>query len=169
MRSSLGKNIGTVSASNHGSFAARAPGSSSGVYPKNTSGLGPLGRNDLIRVVQAIVLQFPIKEAAEHQDATTKAVESQRNGDSAMSLLAAANMCRSNVRARALFAPLFGFTGCYTDPDFMEGMEKLALGYLRQQQTEFTSPPASPSPRDASVTGEDDDLTGDLFAAMGNA
>lgn len=176
MTASLGKNSGTCIAQSRGTFSGHEPGSLPRKNTKNTS--GKIGRHDLIREVQAILLQFPIKEAAELQDTTTRAVESQRNGDSAISLLAAANMCRSNPRARAMFGKLFGFSGAHTDPDFMEGMEKLAQGYLRQQAAMFgialpeCSADEAQTVGDSSLTGAGEDkdvLTGDLFEAMGNA
>lgn len=137
--------------------------------------LEPLGRNDLIRSWQAIILPFSLKRAAEEQDTTRQAVENQRNGDSAASLLAAINMARANPRVRAQLGALMGFRGCYTDPDFMEGMEKLAQGYVRQQFSSLTFvPDASPHDVDAIATslnsaGGIDDLTGDLFGAAGSA
>jgi hypothetical protein len=95
-----------------------------------------LGRHDLIRETQQIMLQFSIKEGAALQDTTERAVESQRNGESAISLLAVANMCQGSAKARALFAPLFGFSGAYTDPDFMQFQERMMVEYLRQQLPE---------------------------------
>lgn len=168
MAASLGKNTGTLKGENRGSVPGQKAGSLLGKNPENTSDLPRLGRNDLLKAVQSIVLHFPIKKAAELQDNTTKAVEGQRAGGSAMELLAAANMCRSSAKARALFAPLFGFSGAYTDPDFMEGMERLAMSYLRQQLHGASEAPAmGVSSEDA---GEDVDvLTGDLFEARGNA
>ena len=134
MAASLGKNPGSYAGLNAGNVPGGSPGSLPGKNPGNTSRLPQLGRNDLIREVQSIILQFPLKQVAEEQDATTKAVESQRSGDSAMSLLAAANFARSNVRARAMFMRLFGCSGRVTDPDFMEGVEKIAEFYWREQQ-----------------------------------
>lgn len=85
------------------------------------------------RETQLIVLQIPIKACAEAQQSTERAVESQRQGESAMSLRAAANLSRANSRARAGFARMFGFTGPCTDPDFMEGVDKIAEYYWRKQ------------------------------------
>lgn len=175
MASSLGKNHGTFAARKAGTVSGQSAGSLPGINQKNSSGLPKLGRNELIRVTQGIVLQFPIKEMAELQDSTTKAVESQRNGDSAMSLLAAANCSRGNARARAMFARLFGFTGHHTDPDFMEGLEKMALGYMRQQMAAMGMAPEMDANDECAVTNsenasEDSDaLTGDLFEFAGRA
>lgn len=167
MTTSLGKNHGTPSGLSRGSVAGRGAGSLPGKNPGNSS--APLGRNELIRQTQAILLQFPIKEAAHLQDATTKAVESQRNGDSAISLLAVAKMCQGSAKARALFAPLFGFTGAHTDPDFMQGMELLAHSYMRQQLATFGFPVESEAPaatQGADESDDQDDLTGDLFSEV---
>jgi hypothetical protein len=175
MASSLGKNHGTFAVPKAGSVPGRGAGSLPGIDRKNSSRLPRLGRNELIRETQSIVLQFPIKDMAEMQDATTKAVESQRNGDSAMSLLAAANCSRSNVRARAMFARLFGFTGHHTDPDFMEGLEKMALGYMRQQMAAMGMAPETCADdacavNNSEIASEDSDaLTGDLFEFAGRA
>lgn len=95
-----------------------------------------LTRHGLIRETQKILLQFSIKEASHLQDTTERAVEQQRNGESAVSLRAVANMCQGSPKARALFAPLFGFTGRYTDPEFMEWQEKMMQEYLRQHMPE---------------------------------
>lgn len=126
----VGKISGNVLGSPSRSFPRRARGTVLRDQPKRDAEL--LGRRELIDETQRILLRFSIKESAELQDTTERAVEMQRNGDSAISLLAAANMCRGSAKARALFAPLFGFTGHYTDPDFMEGLEKVMLGYLNQ-------------------------------------
>lgn len=133
MNLQLGKIAGSVLHSNGGSFPRRSRGSVLRENPHQDVALPRLGRKELIRETQKILLQFSIKEAADDQDTTERAVEAQRNGESSISLQAAANMCRSNARARALFAPLFGFTGHYADPDFMEGLEKVMRGYLNQQ------------------------------------
>jgi hypothetical protein len=165
MTTSLGKNQGTIAGFHRGTVSGHRRGSLSGKNPGNSSNSAELGRNDLIRQTQSILLHFPIKEAAELQDATTKAVESQRNGDSAMSLLAAAKMCRNSAKARALFAPLFGFTGAHTDPDFMQGMEMLAHSYLRQQLATFAGEPSPEALAMGDSEGGDaqDHVTPDLF------
>lgn len=95
-----------------------------------------LTRHGLIRETQKILLNFSIKEASHLQDTTERAVEQQRNGESAVSLRAVANMCQGSAKARALFAPLFGFSGAYTDPDFMQFQERMMVEYLRQQLPE---------------------------------
>jgi hypothetical protein len=156
MTNPLGKTSGTVLGFNGATFPRRERGSVVRENPHHATE-ARLGRKQLIRETQKIMLQFPIKEAAELQDTTERAVESQRNGESAVSLLAVANMCQASAKARALFAPLFGFTGHYTDPDFMEGLEKVMAGYLRQQMGQ--QPPAVAEP-------EQDlpELTPDLFA-----
>ena len=145
----LGKISGSPLPGNGVSFARRPRGS---VIRENPhQGAQRLGRKELINSNQKILLNFSIKEAADLQDATERAVESQRNGDSSISLQAVANMCLGSAKARALFAPLFGFTGHYADPEFMEGLEKVMQGYLQQQM-------APHSPAEA-----DDDGHADLF------
>lgn len=166
-----GKNAGTSIGGNRGSYAGLNAGRDTGKAPGNSSALGQLGRNELIRETQAIVLQFPTKQVAYQQDSTAKAVESQRNGDSAMSLLAAVNMSRTNPRARAMFARLFGFSGQHTDPDFMQAMELMAASYMRQQAEMLggasDAQAMSNTEEEAGEVG--DCLTGDLFAAAGEA
>lgn len=112
--------------------------------PQNTSvpaELPPLTSRQAIRESQFIMLHFPIKKAAELQQATTRAVEAQRNGESAMSFRAAVNMARANPRARAMIGRLLGFTGQYADPDFMEGLEQV-VGYMLRQQQQADDGPA---------------------------
>lgn len=86
------------------------------------------------------------------QGATTRAVEAQRNGDSTMSLRAAVNACRANPRARAMFARLIGIPGQCSDPDFMEGLEKVVDYFLRQPG--------------ASATAQEDEPIADLFGTI---
>jgi len=127
----LGRIHGNVLAPHGGSFPRRARGSVLRESPNHDA--RRIGRKELIRETQKVLLNFSVKEASHLQDTTERAVEQQRNGESAVSLLAVANMCQSSPKARALFAPLFGFSGAYTDPDFMEWQEKMMLEYLRQQ------------------------------------
>lgn len=142
-----GKTSGSLARLRHGGFPVADYG--------NTSVLPPLTTSQLVRETQDIVLRFPIKEMAEDQGATTRAVESQRNGESAMSLRAAVNMCRSNARARAMFARMIGIPGQCSDPDFMEGLEKV-VDYYRRQQLQDSPAPAP-----------DDQPPADLFAGIG--
>lgn len=153
MAASLGKNTGTVVGIKPGTFAATGPGSLSGKNPGNSSVLPPLGRHDLIRETQSMVLHFPIKLVAEQQDSTTKAVESQRNGDSAMSLLAAVNMARANPRARAMLAKLIGVPGHAGDPDFMEAWDRFLAFAVRQHQQAEDGPAVACDPAMADLFG----------------
>lgn len=170
----MGKNNGTFSGLNRGTFPAQNSGNLPVGNAKNSSVLAPLDRNELIDEWKAIILPLPIKRAAEEQVATTRAVESQRNGDSAASLLAAINQARANPRVRAQLGRLMGFTGCYTDPDFMEGMELIGQSYMREQfmrvavAQEVYSTPDEPAADDDSTDANDDrdDLTGDLFGSL---
>lgn len=138
----FGKNDRSVVAHKAGSYSGLNGGSDLGKKPNLASDapLPRLGRQQLIRETQGIVLHFPIKKVAEWQDTTEKAVESQRNGESAMSLLAAANLSRSNPRARAMFAKLFGITGRMADPDFMEGWARFMAWHEREQQRAENGP-----------------------------
>lgn len=131
MNIQLGKNAESVLHHGVGSFPRRERGTVLRDQPNY--GAKQLGRKELIRETQRIMLRFSIKEASHLQDTTERAVEQQRNGESAISLLAVANMCQGSPKARALFAPLFGFTGRYTDPEFMEWQEKMMQEYLHQQ------------------------------------
>jgi len=131
-----GKIGGSLLAQQGGSFPRRDRGSVLRENPNHASRLPRLGRKELIRETQKISLMASLKDAAEQQDTTERAVESQRNGESAMSLLAAVNMSRSNPRARAEFAKLFGIPGYFNDPDFMEAWEKFGEFFMRQQAQE---------------------------------
>lgn len=135
----LGKTVESVLHHGAESFPRRDRGSL--VRDQPNYGTKQLGRKELIRETQRIMLRFSIKEASHLQDTTERAVEQQRNGESAISLLAVANMCQGSAKARALFAPLLGFTGRYTDPEFMEWQEKMMQEYLRQQITAHDDEP----------------------------
>ena len=134
MAASLGKNAGSLALPQAGTPPGQARGSVLGFNTRNTSALPKLRKREVLEASQAIVLQFPIKEAADLQDATTKAVESQRNGDSAMSLQAAINLARGSTKARAQFAKLFGFPEHYGDPDFLAAWEGFAAYYERKKR-----------------------------------
>ncbi len=133
MNLQLGKTNASFLHDQHTSFARRERRSVVREIPHQAE---KLGRKKLIRETQKILLNFSIKEASHLQDTTDRAVEQQRNGESSISLLAVANMCQASAKARALFAPLFGFTGAYTDPEFMQFQERMMVEYLRQQLPE---------------------------------
>jgi hypothetical protein len=123
-----GKIAGNYSGLNGGSVPVENP---------HPTALPALNTEQVIRHTQLIVLSIPIKKCAVQQGATTRAVESQRQGDSSMSLRAAVNLSRANPRAKAMFARMFGFSGPMTDPDFMEGIEQVADYYWRKQQQQL--------------------------------
>jgi hypothetical protein len=112
--------------------------------------------HEVIREVQGIVLQFPIKQIAAQAGSTPRAIENVRNGESAMSLRNFFNLCRANPRIRALAAPLMGLEE--TDPDFVQGMSLLINSLSRSRATESVSPD-----EDHSASDENDPVTGDLF------
>lgn len=144
-----GKIGGSLLSQQGGSFPRRDRGSVLRENPNRAS--GPIGRKELIRETQRISLMGSLKDVAEQQDTTERAVESQRNGESAMSLQAAVNMARNNPRARGEFARLFGIPGYFNDPDFMEAWERFGEFFMRQQVQE-------PEP-----TGEREGKVIDLF------
>lgn len=157
MVAAVGKNTGSVFRLAGGTDVRNRGGSSTGENPNNSSdtALPKLGRQALIREWQCIILPFSIKQSAEEQDATDRAVESQRNGESAASLLAAVNQARANPRVRADLARLIGVPGHYGDPDFMEAWELFMACYSRQQKR------AEEGPAEACDTA-----MGDLFGGV---
>jgi len=145
--SSLGEKFaGNVLALGAGSLTAKNGKSAS---------LEPLDSNQVAKACQLIVLEIPMKACAEQQGSTIRAVQSQRQGGSAMTLRGAANLSRRNARAKAHFARLFGFTGPCTDPDFMEGIEKVADYYWRKQQPALIDITPAPDPNQADLFGGD--------------
>ena len=134
MNLQLGKIHETVLRHGGETFPRRSRGSVLRDNPNQ--GAKHFGRNELIRETQKIMLNFSVTEASYLQNTTERAVEQQRNGESAISLLAVRNMCTGSAKARALFAPLFGFSGAYTDPEFMQFQERMMVEYLRQQMPE---------------------------------
>lgn len=153
----VGKNTGTVVSLQRGTDAGNQGGSSTGKLAQNSSdeALPKIGRQQLIREWQCAILPFPVKQSADEQDATDRAVESQRNGESACSLLAAVNQARANPRVRAALARLIGVPGHYGDPDFMEAWELFMACYARQQRR------AEEGPAEAC-----DQAMGDLFGGV---
>lgn len=159
MGSSLGKIAGTVIASQPGTSPAHGQRSLLGFKAENSFALPKLSKRQVKDASQAIVLQLPIKKAAELQDATESAVELQRSGASAMSLHAAANLARGSVKVRAEFAKLFGFPEHYSDPDFLAAWEGFAAFYERKKREAEEGPAAAC-----------DEAMGDLFGPVrGNA
>lgn len=134
-----GKIGGSLLAQSGGSFPRRDRGRLLRETPKQTT---HIGRKELIRETQRIALMDSLKNVAEQQDTTERAVESQRNGESAMSLQAAVNMSNNNPRARAEFARLFGIPGYFNDPDFMEAWERFGEFFMRQQVASEAEQPA---------------------------
>lgn len=157
MQSSLGKIRRSVVDGNGRTVLAPEATRVVGTDANSSSGqpLKPLGRNDLIREWQCVVLQMPLKQAAEEQDATRQAVEKQRNGDSAASLLAAVNQGRANPVVRAALARLIGLPSQWGNPDFMQALDHFMAFYAAQQQK------AEDGPAEAS-----DEAMGDLFGRV---
>lgn len=116
-----------------GTFVGQGLRKSSVEKAKDSSELPPITNNELIRETQLIVLEFGTERAAEEQGSTPRAIESQKNGESAIQTVRLINWARRNARVRAHVARLIGLTGPMTDPDFMEGMSQVADFFTRQQ------------------------------------
>lgn len=134
---------------------------SSSQNANNISSLPPLRRSEFIREVQELATEVPLGQAMDEQNAVARTIENQRAGESGIQSLALLNWGRANPRVRARIARLIGLSGAVTDPDFMEGAEKLADYFARQALgiPEHEDPSSCHSAGD-----EDQDLaTGDLF------
>lgn len=133
---------------------------------------GALTTHQVIREVQIISLQFPTAQVAEEQGASPRAVENQRNGESALSLRNMINWCRANPRVRAQFIRLLGEQCLYsTDPDFMEGFVKVMTSLTRNSMSDADAEDVrggdingaySPNSGDGSVASSSDAVA-DLF------
>ncbi|HEX4302872.1 MAG TPA: hypothetical protein VHZ78_08760 [Rhizomicrobium sp.] len=123
----------TLTEQARGTFVGLGARKSSVENAKETS-LPPITNNELIRETQLIVLEFGTERAAEEQGSTPRAIESQKNGESAIQTVRLINWARRNARVRAHVARLIGLTGPMTDPEFMEGMSQVADFFTRQQQ-----------------------------------
>lgn len=99
----------------------------------NQTSLPPLTTAELNRETQCIVLQFHTEQASDEQGAGIRAIELQKNGESGISTKGLINWARRNARVRAEVARLIGLTGRVTDPDFMEGMAKVAASIIREE------------------------------------
>lgn len=117
-----------------GTFVGPGLRKSSVEKAKDSSELPPITNNELIRETQLIVLEFGTERAAEEQGSTPRAIESQKNGESAIQTVRLINWARKNARVRAHVARLIGLTGAVTDPEFMEGAEMVADFVMRQRQ-----------------------------------
>jgi hypothetical protein len=127
--------------------------------PKSSPALrGPLTTDQIIKEVQGIILQFPIKQVAAEAGSTQKAVEKVRNGENAMSLRNFCNLCRANPRIAAMAAPLFGLEE--TDPDFVQGFSLLMNSLVRNRVAE------GDSPEDQDTGGDHTAAAGDLFERL---
>jgi hypothetical protein len=122
---------GSLLAEVHGKRIGATSRKSSSPNAKRTSVLPPLTRTEFIRQTQEILCEFPSTQAAEEQDATPRAVESQRNGESGISSLRLINWARRNARVRAHVARLIGLSESITDPDFMQGASLVADYFAR--------------------------------------
>lgn len=151
-----GKISGSLLAHSGGSFPRRDRGRLLRENPNSATSLPNIGRKELISETQRIALMGSLKDVAEQQDTTERAVESQRNGESAMSLQAAVNMARHNPRARAEFARLFGIPGYFNDPDFMEAWERFGDFFARQQYAAEPEPAADREGKVIDLFGGDD-------------
>jgi hypothetical protein len=158
----MGEQPGKNRTSLRGSQRETVPGTSarksSSLFTKNSSPLPPLSTAELIRETQGIVLQFPTYQVAEEQGASPRAIENQRNGESAISLRNAINWARRNPRVRARFMYLMGCES-ETDPDFVQGISLLFNEFVRLR----TSDASSGTP-DELIGGDASDCeTADLF------
>lgn len=120
---------------------------------QTTSALEPLTTQQLTRECQVLALAFSTREVVEDTQASLRAVENVRNGESGMSLKTFVNLCRANPRARALAAPLLGY-GDECDPDVVQAISVLLNQLVRDD-----------SPHCAGDGG--DDVAGDLFGDGG--
>jgi hypothetical protein len=157
MTASLVKNSGSVVAPQSGTHGSQQGGSLLPAKGKISSAepLPPIGRNELIREWQGVVLQFPIKQASFEQDVTTKAIQGQRNGDNAPEFLSVVNQARKNATVRAEVARMIGIPGHFSDPAFMEAWDGFMAFWARKQQIAEDGPAAAC-----------DEAMGDLFGQV---
>jgi hypothetical protein len=119
----------TVPAFERGTVRNSSARKSSSEKAQTTSALPPLTTQDLTKACQSVVLQFRTTDVVEDSQASLRAIENIRNGESGMSLKTFVNLCRANVRVRAMVGPLLGY-GIESDPDVVQAisilMNKLA-------------------------------------------
>lgn len=163
---------GTLAAERRGSLARDRRGIAQhsqlrNLYAENShhsSALCTLTTQELTKEVQCMVLGFPTREVVEDTQASLRAIENIRNGDSGMSLKTFVNLCRRNPRARAMVAPMLGY-GLESDPNVVQ-----ALSVLLNELVRPDAVTSEVSPRDTQTcAGEGiDPVTGDLFDGDGN-
>ena len=143
------------------------PLKSSAPKANNSSALSPLTTSDVIRETQCIVLKYGTARAAEEQGASPRAIENQKNGESAISLRNMLNWCRVNPRVRAEFMALMG-CDCETDPDFVQGISLLMNKFVRERTSEASvvsngGEGALPGRFLPELAGDAPSVAGDLF------
>lgn len=123
----------------------------------------PLTTQQLTREVQGIVLSFRTADVVDDTQASLRAIENVRNGESGMSLKTFVNLCRANPRARAMAAHMLGY-GCESDPDVVQAISVLMNRLVREDgsQIEVRAISSDDAMPDA-CSGDDDSITGDLF------
>ena len=107
--------------------------------PHHSSALPTLTTQELTKEVQCIVLAFGTTEVVEDTQASLRAIENVRNGESGMSLKTFVNLCRRNARARALAGPLLGY-GCESDPNVVQAISVLMNQLVRPETMEAETP-----------------------------
>lgn len=106
------------------------------LYAENaqqTSALRPLTTQELTKEVQCVVLAFSTRDVIDDTQASQRAIENIRNGESGMSLKTFVNLCRANARARAMVAPLLGY-GDESDPNVVQAISVLLNQLVRPDQ-----------------------------------
>jgi len=126
--------------------------------PQNTSAMSTLTTQELTKEVQCLVLQFRTNEVVEDTQASLRAIENIRNGESGMSLKTFVNLCRRNPRARALVAPMLGY-GLESDPNVVQAISILMNHLVRTDDVVAAEPDSS----DELADDEGNLAVGDLF------
>lgn len=132
----------------------------------HSSALRPLTTRELTKEVQTVVLAFPARDVVDDTQASIRAIENVRNGESGMSLKTFVNLCRANPRARAMAAPLLGY-GDESDPNVVQAISVLLNQLVRSDtgspDVRNDGHPKAPLGDGENPYGEPQLAIGDLF------
>lgn len=124
----------------------------------------PLTTRELHREVQCVVLSFSTGEIVEDTQASPRAIETVRSGEGGMSLKTFVNLCRANVRVRAMVAPLLGY-GLESDPEVVHAISTLFNHLVRIDSPDTNAGGGPPASGNSAHGVSPSFAVGDLFEA----
>lgn len=150
MSAPLGKFSSRLARDPRGRVPQIQPWKLSAEKAQQTSALPPLTTQELTRECQVLALNFSTNEIVDNSQASLRAIENIRNGESGMSLKTFINFCRANPRAREMVKPLMGY-GDECNPAVVQAISVLMNQLVRHDED---SPTASGSDAQHAAAGD---------------